>query len=159
MAAKAVQKHIRWMIRNDVPDVLAAETASLHESESLVAPLTHGRLLAMLRRRNCIGHVVEIDDKFAGFYLYELERTCLSIQRLCVDPSYRGLGVGRAMLARMFKKLDEGSLKDRSRIEVIVPERMMTLLKFFSHGGFEATDVVRGHLPDQDGIRMIRLRA
>ena len=45
-----VRTHIRWMIRRDMPEVLAIEAASFE------FPWLEDDFIRCLRQRNCIGH-------------------------------------------------------------------------------------------------------
>ena len=68
--------HIRWMIRRDMPEVLAIEHA--HES----TPWPEEEFIWVLRQRNCIGMVCEDRDKIVGFMVYELYRTRINILKI-----------------------------------------------------------------------------
>ena len=50
---QALKAHIRWMIRRDMPEVLAVE------GESFEFPWCEEDFLRCLRQRNCIGMVAE----------------------------------------------------------------------------------------------------
>ena len=53
--------HIRWMIRRDMPSVLAIE------QECFEFPWYEDDFVRCLRQRNCIGMVAELDDKVVGY--------------------------------------------------------------------------------------------
>ncbi|MDA8746115.1 ribosomal-protein-alanine N-acetyltransferase RimI, partial [Rubripirellula amarantea] len=57
--------HIRWMIRRDMPAVLAIENKSFEFS------WTEEDFIRCLRQRNCIGMVAEENDQVVGFMIYE----------------------------------------------------------------------------------------
>ncbi len=62
-----VRVHIRWMIRRDMPEVLAIEHASFE------FPWCEEEFLRVLRQRNCIGMVAEhARSRVVGFMIYEL---------------------------------------------------------------------------------------
>src|SRR4051794_39786908 len=70
--AKAlVRVHIRWMIRRDMPEVLAIEHASFD------FPWGEEEFLRVLRQRNCIGMVAEHGERVVGFMIYELHKSKL----------------------------------------------------------------------------------
>ena len=56
-----VRVHIRWMIRRDMPEVLAIEHASFE------FPWCEEEFLRVLRQRNCIGMVAEYGERVVGF--------------------------------------------------------------------------------------------
>ena len=56
-----VRVHIRWMIRRDMPEVLAIEHASFE------FPWCEEEFLRVLRQRNCIGMVAEYGERVVGY--------------------------------------------------------------------------------------------
>ena len=54
--------HIRWMIRRDMPEVLAIEHASFEY------PWCEEEFLRVLRQRNCIGMVAEHGERIVGLH-------------------------------------------------------------------------------------------
>lgn len=132
--------HIRYMIRRDMPDVLAIEHASSEHA------WTEEQFLAVLRNRNVIGLVVE--DRSArtvGFAIYELLKSRLHLHNLTVAPDRRGEGFGRAMVAKLLGKLVPHR---RNRITLRVRETNLDAHLFLKATGFHATAVLRGHFDD-----------
>ena len=112
--AKAqVRVHIRWMIRRDMPEVLAIEHASFE------FPWCEEEFLRVLRQRNCIGMVAEHGERVVGFMIYELHKSRLQILNFAVNPEYRRQGVGSQMVAKLVGKL---SSHRRTRIALYVRE-------------------------------------
>ena len=58
--------YIRWMIRRDMPTVMAIET------DSFEFPYTEDEMILMLRNRNVIGMVAEVGEQVVGYMIYEL---------------------------------------------------------------------------------------
>ena len=147
--------HIRWMIRRDMPDVLAAERASFEYA------WTEDEFLRCLRQRNCIGMVAEYDDqpspvpglKVAGFVIYELHKTRLHILNLAVHPGCRGTGIGGLMIGRLVHKL---TTHRRQKITLAVRERNLDAQMFFRGHDFRATRVLRNYYEDsgEDAFQM-----
>ena len=77
---------IRWLIRRDIPAVLAIEQVSFSDA------WTEDDLMNHLRQRNCIGMVAEIDEKIVAFFVYELYEKSLNLINIAVQPSYRKIG-------------------------------------------------------------------
>ena len=77
-----VRVHIRWMIRRDMPEVLAIEHASFE------FPWGEEEFLRVLRQRNCIGMVAEQGERVVGFMIYELHKNKLHIMNFAVHPGY-----------------------------------------------------------------------
>ena len=134
-----VRVHIRWMIRRDMPEVLAIEHASFEY------PWCEEEFLRVLRQRNCIGMVAEQGERVVGFMIYELHKNKLQVLDFATHPEFRRLGVGNQMLAKLVGKL---SSHRRTRIVLHVRETNLAAQLFFRIQGFRAMDVVREHFAD-----------
>jgi [ribosomal protein S18]-alanine N-acetyltransferase len=131
--------HIRWMIRRDMPSVLAIEEASFE------FPWCEEEFIRCLRQRNCIGMVAEVDDKVVGFMIYELHKNRLHLLNFSVDPSSRRCGIGSAMMEKLAGKL---SIERRNRIMLEVRETNLEAQLFFKTFGFKAISVLRDFYED-----------
>jgi ribosomal-protein-alanine N-acetyltransferase len=131
--------HIRWMIRRDMPEVLAIEHASFE------FPWCEEEFLRVLRQRNCIGMVAEYGERVVGFMIYELHKNKLHVLDFASHPEFRRQGVGRQMLAKLVGKL---STHRRTRIALEVRETNLVAQLFYRVQGFRATGVAREHFPD-----------
>jgi ribosomal-protein-alanine N-acetyltransferase len=134
-----VRVHIRWMIRRDMPEVLAVEHASFE------FPWCEEEFLRVLRQRNCIGMVAEYGERVVGFMIYELHKNKLQILDFATHPEFRRMGVGHQMLAKLVGKL---SSHRRTRIALHVRETNLAAQLFYRIGGFRAMEVVREHYAD-----------
>ena len=105
--------HIRWMIRRDMPEVLAIEHASFEY------PWCEEEFLRVLRQRNCIGMVAEHGERIVGFMIYELHRNKIHVLDFATHADFRRRGVGRQMIAKLVGKL---SSQRRNRIALYVRE-------------------------------------
>ncbi len=105
--------HIRWMIRRDMPEVLAIEHASFE------FPWCEEEFLRVLRQRNCIGMVAEHGERIVGFMIYELHRHKIHVLDFATHAEFRRRGVGRQMIAKLVGKL---STQRRNRISLYVRE-------------------------------------
>lgn len=132
--------HIRWMIRRDMDEVMAIE-------EECFGEFAWGEkdFLKCLRQRNCIGMVAEQRDAVVGFMIYELHKSQLFLVNLAVAEDSQGIGVGRAMIAKLAGKLSQHR---RTAIALEVRERNLAAQKFFRAMGFEATRVLRERFED-----------
>lgn len=132
--------HVKWMIRREMPQVLAIETASFDH------PWTEADFIRCLRQRNAIGMVVESErENVVGFMVYELHKNRLHLLNLAVDEKYRRQGVGTAMLAKLFNKL---SHERRSRIMLEIRESNLGGQCFFRAKGFKAVSVLHDFWDD-----------
>lgn len=138
-AQQAVQVHIRWMIRRDMPDVLQIERASFEFAWS------EEDFVRCLRQRNCIGMVADVDDRIVGFMIYELHRSRLHLLNLAVHPAWRRRGVGAAMVRKLVGKLSQ---QRRTRITLEVRETNLAAQLFFRQQGFRAVNVLRNFYED-----------
>jgi ribosomal-protein-alanine N-acetyltransferase len=139
--------HIRWMIRRDMPEVLATEQASFEYAWS------EEDFLRCLRQRNCIGMVAEQGEKVVGFMIYELHKNKLHILNFAVHPGFRRAGVGIQMVNKLVSKL---SSHRRTRITLEVRETNLTAQLFFRAQGFKAVKVLRAYYEDsgEDAFQM-----
>jgi [ribosomal protein S18]-alanine N-acetyltransferase len=144
MAEQAIQEsniHIRWMIRRDMPTVLAIE------SECFEFSWSEDDFIRCLRQRNCIGMVAEVDSKVVGFMIYELHKNRLHILNFAVAESARRKGVGKSMVAKLLGKL---SHERRNRIMLEIRETNLEAQLFFKNIGFKAISVLRDFYEDTD---------
>ena len=131
--------HIRWMIRRDMPEVLAIE------NESFEFPWSEEDFVRCLRQRNCIGMVADCEDQVAGFMIYELHKTRLHVLHFAVGEDFRRRGIGRQMMSKLTGKLSQ---QRRSRLLLEVRETNLAAQLFFRAIGFRAVSVLRGYYED-----------
>jgi [ribosomal protein S18]-alanine N-acetyltransferase len=129
LAHSPAPTHVRWMIRRDMPEVLACG-GTMGEEE----------ILHNLRRRNVIGMVAERGNRVRGYMLYELQPSRLLVIDFAVNPDDRRTGVGRAMTDSLKNKL---SPNRRNRIALDVPEWNLSTQLFLRAQGFIAESVDR----------------
>ncbi len=134
-----VRVHIRWMIRRDMPEVIATE------DESFEFPWLEEDFIRCLRQRNCIGMVAEHEDRVVGFMIYELHNSRIHALNFAVASDYRRRGVGSQMVAKLIAKL---SSQRRSRIVLEVRETNLSAQLFFRENGFRAISVLRAYYED-----------
>jgi len=136
---QALDIHIRWMIRRDMPEVLDVEQSSFE------FPWTEDDFIRCLRQRNCIGMVADVDDHVAGFMIYELHKSRLHVLNLAVAAGSRRHGVGEHLVAKLIGKL---SPDRRNRIQLEVRETNLAAQLFFREQGFRAIRVLREFYDD-----------
>jgi ribosomal-protein-alanine N-acetyltransferase len=133
---------IRWLIRRDMPEVLAIERLCFE------FPWTDEDFMGCLRQRNCIGMVAEDEaGTIVAFMVYELNKSRLAILNFCVGVRWQRMGVGTQMVGKLIDKLHQ---QRRNEIIVETRERNLDAQLFFKAMGFRATDVVRDHYEDTD---------
>ncbi|MGQ9576097.1 MAG: ribosomal protein S18-alanine N-acetyltransferase [Thermoguttaceae bacterium] len=134
-----LRAHIRWMIRRDMPEVLAIE------QQSFEFPWSEEDFLRCLRQRNCIGMVAEHDERVVGFMVYELNKTRIHVLNFAVALDHRRCGIGRQMISKLIGKL---SSQRRTRITLEVRETNLAAQLFFRANGFRAVSVLRNYYTD-----------
>lgn len=134
-----VAVQIRWLIRRDMPEVLAIEQASFEYA------WTEEDFLCCLRQRNCIGMVAERDGRIAGFMIYELHKARLRLLNFAVAPDERRYRVGAQMVRRLIDKLSQ---QRRREIVLEVRETNLAAQLFFKAMGFVALGVLRDRYDD-----------
>jgi ribosomal-protein-alanine N-acetyltransferase len=131
--------HIRWMIRRDMPMVLAIEESSFE------FPWSEEEFIRCLRQRNCIGMVAEVGDKVVGFMIYELHKNRLHLLNFAVCPHMRRTTIGSTMIEKLVGKL---AWDRRNRIVLEVRETNLDAQLFFRSLGFKAISVLRDFYAD-----------
>jgi ribosomal-protein-alanine N-acetyltransferase len=131
--------HIRWMIRRDMPEVLAVE------EQNFEFPWSEDDFIRCLRQRNCIGMVAEHEERVVGMMIYELHKNRLHVLNFAVHPDYQRRGVGGQMLSKLVGKL---SHQRRTRILLEVRETNLSAQLFFRSQGFRAIAVLRDFYED-----------
>lgn len=107
---------IRWMIRRDMPEVLAMD-ADMYTNK-----WDDTDYIGMLRNRNCIGMVVEHDQtrKLVGSMVYSLRRSSLMVERHTVALAHQEAGIVEAILWEKLK--DKLSWERRNKLFYNVPD-------------------------------------
>lgn len=142
---------IRWMIRRDMPEVLAIESQCFAEFA-----WTEEDFLATLRQNNCIGMVAERDELILGFMLYELHRTRLHVVNFAVAPEFHRQRVGTAMIEKLRHKLSQ---QRRTAITLDVREQNLAMHLFLRERDFWCVGVERdGIIPEYGGGDFYRFR-
>lgn len=136
---EGVRVHVRWMIRRDMPEVLAIEKSCFE------FPWSEDDFIRCLRQRNCIGMVADVDDEVAGFMIYELQKTRLHVLNFAVAAHRRREKIGSRMASKLVAKL---SSQRRTRVVLEVRETNLAAQLFFRHLGFRAVSVLRDFYDD-----------
>lgn len=131
--------HVAWMIRADMPMVLAIEAKSFESAWK------EDDFIRCLRQRNCIGMVAKRDDMVVGFMIYELHKNRLHLLNFAVNKRFRNQGVATAMIDKLKGKLTP---ERRSRIMLEIRETNLAGQLFFKNRGFRAISVLRDFWDD-----------
>lgn len=132
-----VRAHIRWMIRRDIPEILALE------HQNCEFPWEEKDFLTALREKNTIAMVAETGETVSGFILYELHRRRIEILKL--------VGVNAHILRQLLSKIKAKlSGHRRTGITFNVPERNLELQQFLRSEAFICTKVLRNYDENND---------
>lgn len=134
-----IRVHVRWIIRRDMPEVVAIE------KESFEFPWSEEDFLRCLRQCNCIGMVAEHDDRVIGFMVYELCKTRFHVLNFAVASDCRRRGIGTQMAVKLIDKL---SVNRRTRLTLEVRESNLSAQLFFRNCGLRAVSVLRKFYED-----------
>lgn len=132
---------IRWMLRNDLSEVMRIE------NESFENPWSEKDFKRHLRRQDTIGVVAEAGGRVVGYMVYEMHKHRYHIISISACPSSLRQGVGTALIAYLTKRLKNG---DRNRINLEVRETNLNAQLFFKAVGFRATEVFKDFYGDCD---------
>lgn len=127
---------IRWLIRRDMQSILRIESSSFD------FPWTDEDFLCCLRQRNCIGMVAEIVDtqQIVGYMVYELHKKKLHILNMAVCPNMRFAGIGRQMVDRLVRKLEQ---QQRNALLVMCREDNLDAQLFFRACDFRCVSTLK----------------
>lgn len=140
---------IRWMIRRDMPDVLAIESACYPH------PWAEEDFLVCLRQRNCIGMVAERDEVILGFMLYELQKKHLHVLNFAVAPEFQRQGVGTAMVEKLKHKLSQ---QRRTAVTLECRDDNLAACLFWKRHGFRGRLVRDYYIQEYGGGDCIQFR-
>jgi ribosomal-protein-alanine N-acetyltransferase len=127
------------MIKRDMPFMLEIERHSFE------IPWTEEEFLLVLRQKNCIGIVSELENDVVGFMIYEVHKTRIHILSFGVHPDFRLQGIGTAMVEKIVSKL---KYQYRNRIVLEVRETNVTAQVFFRQLGFRAVRTLKSFYED-----------
>ncbi len=131
---------MRWLIRNDMDEVMAFESElPTLERWSL------DRWQMEQRKRNGIGTVCQLhpDDKISAAMCYDLYEKTIVLKRLIVGRDYRHKGFGTAMLQRVIGKARLSAIRPRYDVEFFVPETNVPMQLLAQRTGFVAVAMLR----------------
>lgn len=125
--------HIRWMVRRDMPEVMAIER------EAFEFPWSESDFLQWLRSVRCIGLVAEHKKRVVGFVVYELHEQKIHLANIAVAKHIHRMGVGSKLCRKLIGTLTN---RRRSRIFTTVRESNVAAQMFFAANGFRATGTI-----------------
>lgn len=148
IAEGPVRVHIRWLIKRDLPEILAIEAASF------AIPWVEEDFTKALRGRNVIGMACELGEQIVGYMIYELHTKKLNVLKLAVDPTLLRRSIGAQLIAKLLSKLSNAR---RDHLTITVRETNLAAQLFLKKQGFKAQKIVRRFYDDtrEDGIPFV----
>lgn len=131
---KPPQFHVRWLIRRDMPEVLRIE------QDSFADPWEEDDFVRVLKNRNCIGKIIEVQDRVIGYMIYEMHKTRLHVLNFAIAPDMQRKKAGTELANRLIAALSE---ERRTRVVLEVREGNLGAQCFFRAMGFRAVNVLR----------------
>lgn len=138
--------YMRWMVRNDLPEVAAIERALY------TTPWSEQEILEAARPRHVVTNVVEVEEKIVGYFMYETHENRYILLNMGIHPDFQRKSIGRAMIEKLTERLHG----KKTSIYVHVRERALSTQLFFKAMGFRATKIIKNFYenPDEDCYRM-----
>ena len=131
MSETAEKPFLRWMIRRDIPDVLAILNSSDKEWDE-------SYLIRYLRDKKSLGMVVDDGVEVLGLVLYKMYSSRFEVTELVVDPDFQRQGVGSMLIQKLMSNLGLNKTRERRLIEFEVQGRNLPGLQFLRAHGFMA---------------------
>ena len=132
---------MRWMIRSDMPQALEIERLSSPN------PYNENEFIQLMKQRDFIGQVAEINKTVVGFVIYQLAKGVLRIADIAVHPDHRRQDIGTQMVEKMKSKLQVGR---RSLMTADVRETNLAAQLFFRSQGLKALAILENTYTDTD---------
>ena len=129
---------IRWMIRPDLPAVLAISDESFH------TPWTQAEFLSVLRKRNVIGLVAEDKQGIVGYAIYQVCKSHTTILNLAVHPWFRRQTCGSQLIRLVVRRARDTR---RELVGTVICEDNLPGQLFLKAKGFRATEIENGVYP------------
>lgn len=127
----------RWLIRRDLPEVMAIERENFGE------PWSEEMFLSILARGNVIAMVLEDEDEaVVAYFVYEFHKRRINLLNLAVRKDRHRTGLGRKAIEKLISKL---SPDRRCRIVATVSDWNTPAHFFFRSLGFKAVRTLRNH--------------
>lgn len=131
---------IRWALRQDTECVLRIDRASYQPA------MSDEEYAAQVRDQDAYCLVADCEGEVVGYMMYRLQAGKIVLDRMAVEPVFRRMGVGSAMMHQLIVRLTP---QRRSRVEATLSERNVPAQMFLSKLGFQAVSIIRDFVEDQ----------
>lgn len=134
MSKEEISVCIRWMIRRDMPEILAIENKNFEYS------WLEKDFIRCLRQRNCAGLVAEYEDEIVGYVVYKRRRNSIGILSFATAEWAQRQGVASQMMASIMDKLTSLCC---NRLVLEVRESNLDAQLFLRENGFAAISTLK----------------
>lgn len=130
-----IAKNIRFAIQKDMDVIYKIDRAS-H-----LTYMRDGRIEKMLRTKNCLTLVADIEEEVAGYLIYHGHQNKFTVDRLAVVDHWRRFDCGTVLMRKIQDKL--GPLK--KCVEMMIPESNLTGQLFLNSLGFKVEKAIKNY--------------
>lgn len=140
---------IRYMVRRDMAAVVEIDELCMRE------PLGESGVLDLLKTRDLIAYVAELDNRVVGFAFYVKQKSpaILDVTAIAVHPDYQRQGIGKAFAAKLVGMLySKNYPRDGIAATVFESDSLFPSGEFWRAVGYKATKYLKGYVSGEDGI-------
>lgn len=134
MAVATSKGRVRWMLRKDAPEVVQITESSFEKG------WTEDDLVEILKQRNAIGYVYEIEERVVAFMIYFLYKHKIEIGYIAVDPRFRNQGIFSDLISKAKSRID---CLRKKKLYAHVDEYSLVAQVAFRQVGFWASSIER----------------
>lgn len=150
MQADQIEIDFRWVIRRDLPAMVAIEAESFRQ-EWQNLPWNEGDFLRFLKERKNIGLLAVRKEVAIGFILYALVKSHVAIVKLAIGIDHWPDGV----INQMLQAITENARGYKRSVYFRSHERNLPLQQFLKSHGFKADKIVRGYYGSEDAFDFV----
>lgn len=130
---------LRYCVNQDMNSLVRID------QETMLHPWDADTFREMVHKPSTYALIGEVDDRVAGYLLYEKRKTQIILVRMAVCLRMQRQGIGTVLLTRI-----KGTFPMVTRLR----ETNLPALMFFKKNLFRAAQIIRGHYGDEDAIVM-----
>lgn len=133
-------KSVRWMVHRDIPEVLKIE------NEVFTGFLRFDKeyLLGILKQKNIIGMVAEIDNKILAYMIYEFDNIKINVIKFAITEGQHQ--IANDMIEKLKIKLEN---QKKDYLDFCVSESNLAIQLFLKQHGFLAVKIIHADSEDR----------
>jgi len=130
--------HIRWMLRRDMQEIMVIENEVFND------PFSEEQILGILKRKNIIGMVAEIENKVAAYMIYEFFDNRINVIKFAI-PEFMNQQIADQMIQKLKSKLQK-----KHHLDFCVAESNLKVQLFLKQHSFLATKIIHSDDASED---------